>query len=114
VNSFRGGIWRPLFPAESPQDDFLILWLGGKAKFASDNAWSAFRFTPESVDIHHIGPQTRDGDFEKAFALRRLVKNPLFLGESVADAATADFRTSRETATESLNIVFLRTGHEGK
>ncbi len=72
---------------------------------------AAFSFTPESINVENIWAYSSDGNFDKALPLCCLKENPLLLGQSMPDAATADFRSGWFAVAQPLYIIFVWSRH---
>ncbi len=66
---------------------------------------------PEAIDIDDVLADAGDGDLEEALALGRFEEDPLFLRQSVPDAAIADPSASRLAAAETFDVVLVGLGH---
>ncbi len=67
--------------------------------------------TPETIDIDDVLADAGDGDLEEALALGRFEEDPLFLRQSVPDAAIADPSARRFASAETFDVVLVGLGH---
>jgi hypothetical protein len=73
--------------------------------------WHSQRVTNSRSEAWHVLADAGDGDLEEALALGRFEENPLFLRQSVPDAAIADPAARRLAAAEAFDVVLVRLGH---
>lgn len=66
---------------------------------------------PEAIDIDDVLADAGDGELEEALALGCFEEDPLFLRQSVSDAAIADPSASRLAAAETFDVVLIGLGH---
>ena len=78
-----------------------------------DDAFVAFGFTPEAVNVDHVLARARNWDFEKSLLFRCFEEDSLLLSQSMADFAAADPSPCWQAAAEFLDVVLIRPRHDG-
>ena len=66
---------------------------------------------PEAVDVDDVLADAGGGDLEEGSVLGRFEEDPLFLRQSVPDAAITDPAARRLAAAEAFDVVLVGLGH---
>lgn len=89
-----------------------VRWLRGWA--ALENELATFCGAPKSVNVHHVGSDTGDGDFKKPLALGGFEELPFLLGEAMSNPTASNFGACWLATAETLDVIFVRFWHDGR